>query len=156
MRIRELGAIAGALLASAIALPAFAHHSFSAEFDDSHLISLDGIVTKMDFSIPHSWLHLEVTTASGEKQEWTIEGGAPNALVRCGWNRDTVQAGSKVHIEAYPAWDRSLRAGGRTITLANGQRLSMGSIALGPRENLTAAKSAGNASAVPGTQAPRN
>ena len=71
-----LGVFGGGLLA-AVAAPVVAHHSFAAEFDINRPIKLDGVVTKMQFSNPHSWLHIEVTTATGEKQQWAVEGGAP-------------------------------------------------------------------------------
>jgi hypothetical protein len=125
MRISCLSVVAGVALAAASA-PTFAHHSFAAEFDINRPIQLDGVVTKMEFSNPHSWLHIEVTTASGEKQEWMVEGGAPNALMRNGWNRNSVTPGIKVHVEGFQAKDRSFRASGREITLPGGQSLFLG------------------------------
>ena len=125
IRISYLGAVAGAALA-AVSAPTFAHHSFAAEFDINRPIQLDGVVTKMEFSNPHSWLHIEVTTDTGEKQEWMVEGGAPNALMRNGWNRNSVPPGTKVHVEGFQAKDRSFRASGREITLPGGQNLFMG------------------------------
>ncbi len=128
MRIIQLsGVVAGALLAVGASLPAAAHHSFAAEFDINRPIQLDGVVTKMEFSNPHSWLHIEVVTETGEKQEWAVEGGAPNALIRHGWNRNSVKPGTKVHVEGFQAKDRSFRANGREITLPDGSSLFMGS-----------------------------
>jgi hypothetical protein len=125
MRLSGLGFVLGAALAS-LAAPASAHHSFAAEFDINRPIQLDGVVTKMEFSNPHSWLHIEVTTDAGEKQQWMVEGGAPNALMRNGWNRNSVPAGTKVHVEGFQAKDRSFRASGREITLPDGKSLFMG------------------------------
>src|SRR6516165_7314895 len=128
MRISYLGVVAGAALA-AVSAPAFAPPSFAAEFDINRPIQFDGVVTKMEFSNPHSWLHIEVTTDIGEKQEWAVEGGAPNALMRNGWNRNSVPPGTKVHVEGFQAKDRSFRASGREITLPDGHALFMGSSA---------------------------
>ena len=77
MRVSKLGVVVGAALV-AVSVPSLAHHSFAAEFDINRPIQLDGVVTKMQFSNPHSWLHIEVTTEAGEKQQWMVEGGAPN------------------------------------------------------------------------------
>jgi hypothetical protein len=131
MRTRYLCAVAGAILGSAAAVPALAHHSFAAEFDINRPIQLEGVVTKMEFSNPHSWLHIEVTTNDGEKQQWAVEGGAPNALVRRGWNRNSVPAGTPVRVEGFQARDRSFRASGREITLPDGSSLFMGSTGAG-------------------------
>jgi len=123
--IKWFGSLSGAALV-AMAAPVVAHHSFAAEFDINRPIKLDGVVTKMEFSNPHSWLHLEIVTATGEKQQWMVEGGAPNALIRNGWNRNSVAPGTKVHVEGFQAKDRSFRASGRDITLPDGKSLFMG------------------------------
>lgn len=130
MRLNKTATFAGALLAAATA-PAIAHHSFAAEFDINRPIELEGVVTRMEFSNPHSWLHIEVTTVTGEKQQWQVEGGAPNALIRRGWNRNSIPAGIRVHVEGFQARDRSFRASGREVTLPDGSSLFMGSVGIG-------------------------
>jgi len=130
MRLNTISTLAGALLAGAAA-PAIAHHSFAAEFDINRPIELEGVVTRMEFSNPHSWLHIEVTTVTGETQQWQVEGGAPNALIRRGWNRNSIPAGIRVHVEGFQARDRSFRASGREVTLPDGSSLFMGSVGIG-------------------------
>jgi hypothetical protein len=131
MRIRYLSLITGVALAAVAALPSLAHHSFAAEFDINRPIRLEGVVSRMEFSNPHSWLHITVTTNSGEVQEWKVEGGAPNALIRRGWNRNSIAPGTPVCVEGFQARDGSFRANGREVRLPDGSSLFMGSTGIG-------------------------
>jgi hypothetical protein len=127
---KVLGVVAG-VLAAAAALPALAHHSFAAEFDASKPVKLEGVVTKMEWINPHSWIHMDVTTSSGEVQHWMVEGGAPNALLRRGWTKASLPAGSKIMVQGFQAKDGSMRANGRDITFADGSKLFVGSSGTG-------------------------
>jgi len=130
MRMKFLGAIAGAALVAA-AVPALAHHSFAAEFDANKPVTLDGVVTKMDWINPHSWIHIDVTAPGGEVQKWMVEGGAPNALLRRGWNKNSLPAGTKIKVQGFQAKDGSYRANGRDITFEDGRKLFVGSSGTG-------------------------
>ena len=130
MRVKFASAIVVALSALAGAAPAVAHHSFAAEFDVTRPIKLTGVVKRMEFRNPHSWLYIDVDV-NGEIQEWAVEGAAPNALIRRGWNRNSLPAGTEVSVQGYQARDRSFRAAGRDVTLPDGSSLFVGSTGVG-------------------------
>jgi hypothetical protein len=109
------------------AASAVAHHSFAAEFDVNMPVRLKGKVTRIEFTNPHCWIYLDVTTESGALRQWMIEGGAPNVLLRRGWNRNSLPIGTEVSVLGYRARDNSLKASGNMISLADGKVLFMGS-----------------------------
>ena len=126
MRTCLLVAAAGVFMLMA-RTPLVAHHAFAAEFDGSKPVSLKGTVSKMEWVNPHAWLYIDVKGADGKVVNWAIEFGAPNALFRRGWNRNSVPAGMQVTVEGYRAKDGSNRANGRDVTLPDGRKLFVGS-----------------------------
>ena len=106
--------------------PAFAHHAFAAEFDAKKPVKLRGTVTKMEWINPHAWIHVDVKKPDGSVEEWMIEAGTPNTLLRRGFTKDSLKAGTEVVVDGYQSKDGSLRANGRDITLPNGQTLFLG------------------------------
>lgn len=115
------------LFLAVFAVPGEAHHAFSTEFDATRPVRLEGTITRMEWINPHSWLHIDVVNEDGETEAWMIEAGPAGVLVRRGWNRNSIQAGTRVIVEGYQARDGSHRANGRDVTMPDGERLFAGS-----------------------------
>ena len=123
--------IAGAVLLVAPAAPVIAHHSFAGEFDANKRVKIKGTVVKMEWVNPHSWIHIDVTGPDGKVERWTVEGGAPNALIRRGWTKNSLPYGIEIIVEGFQAKDGANRANGLDITFPDGRKLSVGSSGTG-------------------------
>ena len=120
----------GACLA-ATAAPLRAHHAFAAEFDAKKPVHFTGTVTKMEWTNPHVWLHVDVKNPDGTVENWAFEAGTPNVLFRRGFTRKSLLPGTVVVIDGYRAKDGSRRANGRDLTFEDGKKLFMGSSGTG-------------------------
>jgi len=122
-RLLKVVSIAGMLMAAE--LPVAAHHSFSAEFDSSKKVTLEGVVEKFEWVNPHSWLDIAVTKPDGTVEHWKIEGGSPSVLLRMGWNKNSLPAGTKIKVTAFQAKDASFRGSSRDIEFPDGRKMSL-------------------------------
>jgi hypothetical protein len=126
--LKRTTVIAG-LLATALTLPLAvqAHHSFAAEFDATKVVHLEGTVVQFAWVNPHSWIYMDVKKPDGTVEHWKIEGGAPSLLLRRGWNKNSVQPGVKIVVNAFQARDGALRASARDVTFPDGRTLDAAS-----------------------------
>lgn len=104
-------------------LPVLAHHAFSNEFDESKPITLEGVVTKIDWENPHVHYYVDVAQPDGTVVNWACETGGPNRLSRRGWTQNSLKPGDKVIVHGFAAKDASHAADGRKVTLADGRTI---------------------------------
>ena len=122
--------VAGALCA---VQPAQAHHAFAAEYDPAKPLTLNGIITKVDWENPHGWLHMDVKDAKGTVKHWTIETAAPSQLSRYGLKKADFVDGMTAVVKGYQGKKDPVLANGRTLVLKDGRSFYIGSIG-GPND----------------------
>jgi hypothetical protein len=122
--MKKLSMLAAAMALLAAALPAFAHHSFQAEYDQSKPLTLVGKVTKVLADNPHGWIYVDAKNAEGRVVNWALELPAPNVLRRNGFDRNIYEtlmnSGEEVTVTAYAAKDGSKHAWAGGLTRADG------------------------------------
>ncbi len=129
--------IAAALGLLAMTAPMSAHHSFAAEYDAQKPVKMTGTVTQMEWINPHAWIHMDVKKPDGKVESWMVEAGAPNALLRRGFNKNSLLPGTVITVEGYQAKDGANRANGRDITYQDGRKLFVGSSGTGAPKDVS-------------------
>jgi hypothetical protein len=123
----RISSVTAAFAAMLVTVGAAAHHSFSAEFDANAPIELNGTVTKVEWANPHTFFYIDVAADGGKVDNWALELGSPNGLMRRGWTRNSMKIGDLVTVSGWRAKDGTLKGNARSVTLASGQKLFAGS-----------------------------
>jgi len=125
MKKTILGVLAG--VGFMLAVPAFAHHSFAAEYDSTKPMTATGEVTKVEWMNPHARFYVDMKDEAGKVTNWEFELGSPNGLMRQGWTRNSLKVGDSISVEGYMAKDGSKLANARTVKLSDGRKVFAGS-----------------------------
>jgi hypothetical protein len=120
----RLGVFAAAITLLALGLPAWAHHSGAAVFDNNKKIDLTGTVTKMEWVNPHAHFYIDVKDAAGKVTNWNLELASPSILVRNGWKRNSIKEGDMVTVTGSQARDNSNFGIAQTIVFPDGHKLN--------------------------------
>ena len=86
---------------------AFAHHSFSAEYDSTQKVELDGVVTQFVWRNPHSFMKIDVTEKDGTMKSWALEWGSTGQLAQAQITRTSLKPGDRILVTGEPARDPS-------------------------------------------------
>ena len=127
MKSKLLAVVVAGLGLLLCTVPMLAHHSFAAEYDSAKPITLTGTVTKVEWMNPHARFYIDVKDEKGEMNNWELELGSPNGLMRQGWTRNSLKKGDQVTISGSLAKDGSKLANARTVKLADGRQVFAGS-----------------------------
>jgi hypothetical protein len=125
MNLKRTLAIAG-LGAALFTVPVVAHHAFSAEFDENKPVLLEGALTKADWVNPHAWIYIDVKDKEGKVVNWAVEMGPPNALLRRGWKKSSMQVGAILKVEGFAAKNGKEFANATNITMPDGTKIFAG------------------------------
>ena len=134
---RNIAVVLAGVVLALVTVPVAAHHAFSAEFDANRPVNFTGLVTKMEWTNPHVWIHVDVKTEDGTVENWAFEGGTPNVLFRRGFTKQSLLPGTEIAVDGYQAKDGTNRANGRDLTFPDGTKLFLGSSGTGAPYELT-------------------
>ncbi len=121
---RIISAVAVSVMIAGVT--AGAHHAFSAEFDENKPVNLEGALTKAEWVNPHAWLYIDVKGPDDQVTNWAIEMGPPNALLRRGWKKSSMQPGAMIKVEGFAAKNGKNFANATNITMPDGTKIFAG------------------------------
>ena len=127
--------VAALILGLLTVSPVVAHHSFTAEFDDTKPVKLVGTITEMRWSNPHGWIYIDVKGPDGKVVNWACETGSVNGLYRRGWRKEDLPVGTTLTVEGWAARNGSPTMNSQSLLLPDGRRLFAGSSNNRPEES---------------------
>jgi len=106
---------------------ASAHHAFASDFDENKPVTLEGTITKVQWTSPHVMTYIDVKDSTGKVTNWKVELGSPTQLTKAGWTKDKLKVGEKLSFQGWQAKNGTNFANAQEVTMANGQKLTAAS-----------------------------
>ena len=106
----KVGVAAIGLAMASLAVPVFAHHSWTAEYDAKKPVTVKGVVSKVEWTNPHTHFYVDTTDTNGKVTTWNFEMASTPALERAGWSRKTLPIGTEVTVEGFAGRNVAERA----------------------------------------------
>ncbi len=126
MAMRHVFSVLVGVAWSLTATPGLTHHSFAAVFDVARPVELTGTITRIDWTNPHAWIHMDVEDAEGNVENWSVELLGINTLLKQGWRPDTAGPGDVISVSGFGARDGSTSANASSVTMVEtGEQLWM-------------------------------
>ena len=100
-----------------------AHHAFAAEYDEKTVVTVSGIVTRLEWTNPHAWLYVGSRDAAGKTTNWRFEMGSPGGLQNRGWKRSDLKRGDQVTVDGFASKTHINTANARNVKLPDGRTL---------------------------------
>jgi hypothetical protein len=104
--------------------PAFAHHPFNSEFDAQAPLTLSGTVTRVDWTDPHVYVHIDAKDQNGQTRNWSLELASPAMLAGKGWTKDSLKQGEAITMKGYRAKSEPFVVAARMIEMPGGKQMS--------------------------------
>lgn len=124
MRVRVIAVLAvGIVVALCSSARVSTHHSLASQFDEGKPLTLQGVISKVEWVNPHVWVHIDVKDGSGAVEQWALETLPPATLRKGGLRSDMLGKGQAVTVLAYRARNESKLAFLRKITFADGREI---------------------------------
>lgn len=117
----RLAVLMAVILAVAFVAPLFAHHSIASEYNATRATTISGVISKVEWVNPHSWIYLNVKDSIGEVTTWRVEMASVAALKKAGLDKSMIDLTTTYSMEIWPAIDGSKHASGRTLTFSDGR-----------------------------------
>src|SRR5262245_10874263 len=108
----------------AYVMPMLAHHSVESEYDVSKMVTIQGVVTKIEWTNPHARFWVDAKNDDSTVSNWEMELPPPTALKLRGVKMDFVKRGDLVTVDLWPAKNGSNFAHTLDVTLPDGRVLT--------------------------------